>query len=76
MIEGSGYIPLTNGSIFGSRKPKNLWAGGSGFGSGSCYHNTGFLFPKYDVEICVLDGSIETRESLTICYRTPWKTCR
>jgi hypothetical protein len=25
MIEGSGSIPLTNGSGSGSRRPKNMW---------------------------------------------------
>jgi hypothetical protein len=35
MIEGSGsgFIPLTRGSGSGSRRPKNIWIDGSGFGS-------------------------------------------
>jgi hypothetical protein len=32
MIEGSGSIPLTNGSGSGSRRTKNMWIG-SEFGS-------------------------------------------
>jgi hypothetical protein len=33
MIEGSGSVPLTNGS--GSRRPKNIWYGSDGSGSGT-----------------------------------------
>jgi hypothetical protein len=38
---GSGSIPLTNGS--GSRRPKNIWTGGSGIGSAALLGNIGFL---------------------------------
>jgi hypothetical protein len=73
MIEGSGsgsvYLSLTNGSVFGSGRPKTYVSYGSGFGSASAtligtnLNSSRGLYDNFFINVYVWFGRILKRES-------------